>query len=145
MSLPNAQPRWTSRTQVGNVFTIEPMICEGTAQHLMWNDQWTATTKDGKRSAQFEHTLLITETGAVPLTGRLESSNPFFWEAGGYEVPAPPESRVAAPRVAPSSASASDGVQAASDAPTKGFASASAAKKAARGKAVAKKKKKGRK
>ena len=32
------------------MFTIEPMICEGTAQHLMWNDQWTATTKDGKRS-----------------------------------------------------------------------------------------------
>eukprot|EP00966_Prymnesium_polylepis_P309931 7160985-Prymnesium_polylepis.1 len=55
--------------QVGNVFTIEPMICEGTFQHIMWNDAWTATTKDGRRSAQFEHTLLVTPTGVEPLTG----------------------------------------------------------------------------
>ena len=37
----NSEP---GRMQVGNVFTIEPMICEGTSQHVMWNDQWTATT-----------------------------------------------------------------------------------------------------
>jgi len=76
----NSEP---GRMQVGNVFTIEPMICEGTSQHVMWNDQWTATTRDGKRSAQFEHTLLITETGVEAFTGRLPTSNPFFWELDG--------------------------------------------------------------
>ncbi|KAG2231778.1 hypothetical protein INT48_004057 [Thamnidium elegans] len=52
----------------GHIFTIEPMICEGVHQELMWPDGWTATTKDGKRSAQFEHTLLVTETGVEILT-----------------------------------------------------------------------------
>ena len=37
--------------QVGHVFTIEPMICEGTPQVHHWSDEWTATTADGKRSA----------------------------------------------------------------------------------------------
>ena len=39
--------------------------------------------RDGKRSAQFEHTLLITETGVEAFTGRLPTSNPFFWELEG--------------------------------------------------------------
>ncbi|KAK4520745.1 uncharacterized protein ATC70_006625 [Mucor velutinosus] len=52
----------------GHVFTIEPMICEGVHQELLWPDGWTATTKDGKRSAQFEHTLLVTEDGVEILT-----------------------------------------------------------------------------
>lgn len=47
----------------------------------MWPDKWTAATADGKRTAQFEHTLLMTEDGAVPLTGKLESSPRQFWEA----------------------------------------------------------------
>ncbi|GAB5371272.1 hypothetical protein AAMO2058_001565000 [Amorphochlora amoebiformis] len=64
----------------GHVFTVEPMICEGTADHVLWPDKWTATTKDGKRSAQFEHTLLITEDGVEPLTGKLEASMKQFWE-----------------------------------------------------------------
>ena len=68
------------KMEVGNVFTIEPMICEGTPKHVMWNDAWTATTKDGRRSAQFEHTLLVTPTGVEALTGRLPDSNPFFWD-----------------------------------------------------------------
>ncbi|KAF8559548.1 methionine aminopeptidase [Imleria badia] len=53
----------------GMCFTIEPMINLGThwdTQH--WDDSWTATTIDGKRSAQFEETLLITETGVEVLT-----------------------------------------------------------------------------
>jgi len=66
--------------QVGHVFTIEPMICEGTPKHLDWADGWTATTRDGKRSAQFEHTLLMTPTGLEALTGRLPSSPPQFWK-----------------------------------------------------------------
>ena len=64
----------------GNCFTIEPMICEGSPRHLDWKDGWTATTKDGKRSAQFEHTLLITPDGVEALTARLPDSPPFWWE-----------------------------------------------------------------
>lgn len=43
-------------------------------------DKWTATTLDGKRTAQFEHTLLITKNGVEPLTGKLPTSPPYFWE-----------------------------------------------------------------
>ena len=75
--------------EVGHVFTIEPMICEGTAKHLMWDDAWTATTRDGLRSAQFEHTLLITPDGVEPLTARLPTSNRFFWEADDFTPPEP--------------------------------------------------------
>ncbi|KAL7536727.1 hypothetical protein ACHAXR_007369 [Thalassiosira sp. AJA248-18] len=64
----------------GHVFTIEPMICEGLHDPYMWPDDWTATTVDGKRSAQFEHTLLVTEDGVEALTGKLESSPLQFWE-----------------------------------------------------------------
>jgi methionyl aminopeptidase len=53
----------------GMVFTIEPMITLGTWQHTMWDDDWTAVTSDGKRTAQFEHTVLVTESGAEVLTG----------------------------------------------------------------------------
>jgi len=68
------------KMEVGHVFTIEPMICEGTQKHVEWQDQWTATTRDGKRSAQFEHTLLVTPTGVEALTGRIDTSNKFWWE-----------------------------------------------------------------
>ena len=47
----------------GNIFTIEPMVNEGTWKDVKWLDGWTAVTEDGKRSAQFEHTLLVTEDG----------------------------------------------------------------------------------
>jgi len=53
----------------GMTFTIEPMITLGTWQHRMWDDDWTAVTADGKRTAQFEHTLLVTDTGVDVLTG----------------------------------------------------------------------------
>lgn len=61
-------PRNTMPMQPGMVFTIEPMITLGTWQHLMWDDDWTAVTADGKRTAQFEHTILVTETGVDVLT-----------------------------------------------------------------------------
>eukprot|EP00579_Thalassiosira_antarctica_P011709 CAMPEP_0201911422 /NCGR_PEP_ID=MMETSP0903-20130614/2358_1 /ASSEMBLY_ACC=CAM_ASM_000552 /TAXON_ID=420261 /ORGANISM="Thalassiosira antarctica, Strain CCMP982" /LENGTH=415 /DNA_ID=CAMNT_0048446125 /DNA_START=38 /DNA_END=1285 /DNA_ORIENTATION=- len=64
----------------GHVFTIEPMICEGLSDPYMWPDDWTATTVDGKRAAQFEHTLLVTEDGVEALTGKLEDSPVQFWE-----------------------------------------------------------------
>eukprot|EP00181_Compsopogon_caeruleus_P002996 CAMPEP_0184678370 /NCGR_PEP_ID=MMETSP0312-20130426/1105_1 /TAXON_ID=31354 /ORGANISM="Compsopogon coeruleus, Strain SAG 36.94" /LENGTH=342 /DNA_ID=CAMNT_0027127061 /DNA_START=935 /DNA_END=1963 /DNA_ORIENTATION=+ len=60
----------------GHTFTIEPMLVEGSASSVTWPDNWTATTTDGKRSAQFEHTLLITEDGVERLTGRLPDSPP---------------------------------------------------------------------
>ena len=47
----------------GMTFTIEPMISLGTWQHKMWDDDWTAVTADGKRTAQFEHTLVVTDDG----------------------------------------------------------------------------------
>ncbi|KAJ2684484.1 Methionine aminopeptidase 1 [Coemansia spiralis] len=58
----------------GHVFTIEPMINEGKYEDRTWRDNWTAVTVDGKRSAQFEHAILVTETGYEVLTGRLPSS-----------------------------------------------------------------------
>ncbi|MCW2793782.1 MAG: map [Nocardioides sp.] len=54
--------------EVGMTFTIEPMLNLGTADWEMWDDDWTVVTRDGRRSAQFEHTLLVTPTGAEVLT-----------------------------------------------------------------------------
>ena len=54
--------------EVGMTFTIEPMLNLGTAAVEMWDDGWTVVTADGRRSAQFEHTLLVTPTGAEVLT-----------------------------------------------------------------------------
>ncbi len=53
----------------GMTFTIEPMISLGTWQHKMWDDDWTAVTADGKRTAQFEHTIVVTDDGCDVLTG----------------------------------------------------------------------------
>ncbi len=53
----------------GMTFTVEPMISLGSWQHRMWDDDWTAVTADGKRTAQFEHTLVVTEDGCEVLTG----------------------------------------------------------------------------
>jgi methionyl aminopeptidase len=50
-------------SQVGHVFTVEPMINLGGYRDLTWPDNWTAVTVDGSRSAQFEHTMVVTETG----------------------------------------------------------------------------------
>lgn len=66
--------------KIGEVFTIEPMINEGSHRDKTWPDGWTSVTEDGKRSAQFEHQLIITEDGCDILTKRLDSSPPLFWE-----------------------------------------------------------------
>ena len=53
----------------GMTFTIEPMINEGSWElGRIWSDGWTAPTRDGSRSAQFEHSLLVTPTGVEVLT-----------------------------------------------------------------------------
>ena len=53
---------------VGMTFTIEPMLTLGTVDYDVWPDGWTIVTKDRARSAQFEHTILVIETGAEVLT-----------------------------------------------------------------------------
>jgi methionyl aminopeptidase len=58
----------------GMCFTIEPMINIGTHRDRLWPDDWTSTTADGSLSAQFEHTLLVTEDGVEVLTARLPDS-----------------------------------------------------------------------
>lgn len=57
--------------EVGHVFTIEPMVNLGVSADVLWPDNWTAVTKDGSRSAQFEHTMVVTATGCELLTGRV--------------------------------------------------------------------------
>ncbi|EPE04466.1 methionine aminopeptidase 1 [Ophiostoma piceae UAMH 11346] len=58
----------------GMTFTIEPMVALGKYRDVTWPDNWTSATIDGKRTAQFEHTLLVTETGVEVLTARKETS-----------------------------------------------------------------------
>ncbi|MXZ99710.1 MAG: M24 family metallopeptidase, partial [Acidimicrobiaceae bacterium] len=52
----------------GMTFTIEPMLTLGSPEAAMWDDGWTAVTVDGRRTAQFEHTLACTADGAEILT-----------------------------------------------------------------------------
>ncbi len=61
-------PAYDDVIEVGMTFTIEPMLNLGTPEWEMWDDGWTVVTKDRRRSAQFEHTLLVTPTGAEVLT-----------------------------------------------------------------------------
>lgn len=58
----------------GMTFTIEPMIALGKYRDVTWPDNWTSTTIDGKKTAQFEHTLLVTEDGCEILTARQATS-----------------------------------------------------------------------
>ncbi len=64
----DAAPAYDTLIEPGMVFTIEPMLNLGTPDWIVWDDDWTVVTADGRRSAQFEHTLLVTETGAEILT-----------------------------------------------------------------------------
>ena len=57
------------------IFTIEPMINEGDYKAKMLNDGWTAVTKDKKLSAQFEHTVGITESGYEIFTSSKKELN----------------------------------------------------------------------
>jgi methionyl aminopeptidase len=62
------EPYYDTVIETGMTFTIEPMLCLGTHEWDMWDDNWTVVTKDRQRSAQFEHTLLVTDSGAEILT-----------------------------------------------------------------------------
>ena len=61
-------PSYDTVMEPGMTFTIEPMLNLGTHEWEMWDDNWTVVTRDRRTSAQFEHTLLVTETGAEILT-----------------------------------------------------------------------------
>ncbi|WP_132993628.1 type I methionyl aminopeptidase [Gordonia zhaorongruii] len=62
------QPGVETILEPGMVFTIEPMINLGGLEWEMWDDDWTVVTKDRKWTAQFEHTLVVTDSGAEVLT-----------------------------------------------------------------------------
>ena len=64
----DSAPYFDTVIEPGMTFTIEPMLCLGTHEWDMWPDSWTVVTKDKRRSAQFEHTLLVTAAGAEILT-----------------------------------------------------------------------------
>ena len=64
----DSAPMYSDVMEVGMVFTIEPMLTLGTHNWTMWADGWTVVTKDQSITAQFEHTLVVTETGAEILT-----------------------------------------------------------------------------
>ena len=61
----------------GMVFTIEPMLCEGSAScSVLGSDGWTVVTKDGRRAAQYEHTVVITQDDCEVLTRGSASTLP---------------------------------------------------------------------
>ncbi len=64
----DAAPAFDDVMEVGMVFTIEPMLTLGTHEWDMWADDWTVVTRDRSVTAQFEHTLVVTERGAEILT-----------------------------------------------------------------------------
>ncbi|CCH75770.1 type I methionyl aminopeptidase [Nostocoides australiense] len=64
----DAAPAYGTVIEPGMTFTIEPMLNLGTYEWEMWDDKWTVVTKDRRRSAQFEHTILVTDHGNEILT-----------------------------------------------------------------------------
>lgn len=69
-------PRFDRPIEAGMTFTVEPMLTLGTHTWDMWADGWTVVTKDGSRSAQFEHTILVTESGPEILTAASVADEP---------------------------------------------------------------------
>ena len=61
-------PGYDTVIESGMTFTIEPMLTLGTIEYEIWDDGWTVVTADRRRTAQFEHTLLVTDSGAEILT-----------------------------------------------------------------------------
>ncbi|WP_054049938.1 type I methionyl aminopeptidase [Alloactinosynnema sp. L-07] len=62
------EPSVNTEIEAGMTFTIEPMITLGGIDYDIWSDDWTVTTKDKSWTAQFEHTIVVTDTGAEILT-----------------------------------------------------------------------------
>lgn len=64
----DSAPAYSDVMVPGMVFTIEPMLTLGGTEWDIWDDDWTVVTRDRSLTAQFEHTLVVTETGADILT-----------------------------------------------------------------------------
>jgi methionyl aminopeptidase len=64
----DSAPAYSTEIEVGMVFTIEPMLTLGSIEWDLWPDDWTVVTRDRSVSAQFEHTMVVTERGAQILT-----------------------------------------------------------------------------
>lgn len=64
----DAAPAYDTVIEEGMIFTIEPMLTLGGIEWDMWDDDWTVVTRDRKRSAQFEHTMVVTADGVDVLT-----------------------------------------------------------------------------
>ena len=64
----DSSPLYDDEIKIGMVFTVEPMLTLGTHEWDMWPDNWTVLTKDKSITAQFEHTVVITESGPEILT-----------------------------------------------------------------------------
>ena len=84
---PPSVPHYAKNKAVGTArpgmcFTIEPMISCGTYRDKTWPDDWTSVTTDGSLTAQFEHTLLVTDDGVEILTARKADS-----PGGAIEMP----------------------------------------------------------
>ena len=105
-SIPHyARNKAVGQCKPGMVFTIEPMINMGTWKDVTWTfDDWTSVTADGKRSAQFEHTVLVTEKGVEILTARTKESPPLWWEVDQADSSASANNTVAAPAATAASA-----------------------------------------
>lgn len=68
--LHHEEPAYDTVLEPGMTLTIEPMLNLGDLPYDIWDDDWTVQNKDGKWSAQFEHTMVVTETGVDVLTLR---------------------------------------------------------------------------
>ena len=64
----DAAPAYDTEIKEGMIFTIEPMLTLGTIEWDLWDDNWTVVTRDRKRTAQFEHTMVVTSDGVDVLT-----------------------------------------------------------------------------
>ena len=73
------RPSQSDIIEAGMTFTIEPMITAGSHKVRMWDDGWTAVTSDGRRTAQFEHTVLVTDDGAEILTVPTNQDDHPYW------------------------------------------------------------------
>lgn len=62
------EPSVDTVMEPGMTFTIEPMLTLGTVEYDIWDDGWTVVTQDHRRTAQFEHTVLVTDDGSEILT-----------------------------------------------------------------------------
>ena len=79
----------TACIEEGMTFTIEPMITMGAWEHDLWDDGWTAVTVDRRRTAQFEHTLVVTASGCDVLTCRSRGAPP-LGRPTGWAAATPP-------------------------------------------------------